>query len=178
MQEACDRKPARLACAIREAREEDMAAVQAIYAHHVLHDTASFEEEPPSVAEMMRRRGVVIERGLPYLVAERNSAVVGYSYAMPYHGRSAYRFTIEDSVYIDHRFMRAGIGRALLSSLVDRCAAGQWRQMIAVIGDSGNVGSIALHASLGFRHAGALRNVGFKFGRWIDSVLMQRDLGL
>lgn len=178
MQEACDRKPARLACAVREAREEDMAAVQAIYAHHVLRGAASFEEEPPSLAEMTRRRSFVIERGLPYLVAELDGAVVGYSYAMPYHDRSAYRFTIEDSIYIDHRFMRAGIGRALLSSLVDRCAAGQWRQMIAVIGDSGNVGSIALHASLGFRHTGALRNVGFKFGRWIDSVLMQRDLGL
>jgi L-amino acid N-acyltransferase YncA len=178
MQEVCDRKPARLACTIREAREEDMAAVQAIYAHHVLCGAASFEEEPPSLAEMTRRRGVVFERGLPYLVAELEGAVVGYGYAMPYHGRSAYRFTIEDSVYVDYRFIRAGIGRALLSSLIDQCAAGQWRQMIAVIGDNGNVGSIALHASLGFRHAGVLHEVGFKFGRWIDSVLMQRDLGL
>ena len=178
MQQVCDRKPAQMACAVREAREEDMAAVQAIHAHHVLHGAASFEEEPPSLAEMTRRRGVVIELGLPYLVAERDGQVVGYSYAMPYHPRSAYRFTIEDSIYIDHRLTRAGIGRALLSSLIDRCAAGQLRQMIAVIGDSGNVASIALHASLGFRHAGALHNVGFKFGRWIDSVLMQRDLGL
>jgi L-amino acid N-acyltransferase YncA len=178
MQEVCDRKPVRLACAVREAREEDMAAAQAIYAHHVLRGAASFEEEPPSLTEMTRRRGVVIEHGLPYLVAELDGAVVGYSYAMPYHGRSAYRFTIEDSIYIDHRFMRAGIGRALLSSLIDRCAAGHWRQMIAVIGDSDNHGSIALHASLGFSHAGVLRDVGFKFGRWIDSVLMQRGLGL
>jgi len=178
MQEVCDRKPAQIACAVRDAREEDMAAVQAIYAHHGLHDTASFEEEPPSLAEMTRRRGVVLEHGLPYLVAERDGQVVGYSYAMPYHPRSAYRFTIEDSIYIDHRLTGAGIGRALLSSLIDRCAAGQWRQMIAVIGDSGNAASIALHASLGFRHAGTLRSVGFKFDRWIDSVFMQRSLGL
>lgn len=132
MQEVCDRKPARMACAVREARDEDMPAVQAIYAHHVLHGAASFEEEPPSLTEMTRRRGVVIEHGLPYLVAERDGQVVGYSYAMPYHPRSAYRFTIEDSIYIDHRLTRAGIGRALLSCLIDRCAAGQWRQMIAV----------------------------------------------
>jgi phosphinothricin acetyltransferase len=178
MQEVFDRKPARMACAVREARDEDMAAAQTIYAHHVLHGTASFEEEPPSLAEMTRRRGVVLEHGLPYLVAERDGQVVGYSYAMPYHPRSAYRFTIEDSIYIDHRLMRAGIGRALLSSLIDRCAGGQWRRMIAVIGDSGNAASIALHASLGFRHAGTLRRVGFKFDRWIDSVLMQRSLGL
>lgn len=178
MQGVRDRKPARLACAVREAREEDMAAVQAIYAHHVLRGAASFEEEPPSVAEMTRRRGVVIEHGLPYLVAELDGAVVGYSYAMPYHARSAYRYTIEDSVYIDYRLTRAGIGRALLSSLIDRCAAGPWRQMIAVIGGSDNAASIALHASLGFRHAGTLRSTGFKFDRWIDSVLMQRSLGL
>lgn len=178
MQEVCDRKPAHVACALREAREEDMTAVQAIYAHHVLHGTASFEEEPPSLAEMTRRRGVVIGRGLPYLVAELDGAVVGYSYAMPYHARSAYRFTIEDSIYIDHRLTRAGIGRALLSSLIDRCAAGPWRQMIAVIGGSDNAASIALHASLGFCHAGTLRSAGFKFDRWIDSVLMQRGLGL
>ncbi|MFO1097009.1 MAG: N-acetyltransferase family protein [Xanthobacteraceae bacterium] len=177
MQEVCGQKPAQAACAVRDAREADMPAVQAIYAHHVRHDTASFEEEPPSVAEMMRRRGRVLEHGLPYLVAERDGAVVGYSYAMSYHARSAYRFTIEDSIYIDHRLTGAGIGRALLSSLLDRCAAGQWRQMIAVIGGSDNAASIALHAALGFRHAGTLRSVGFKFDRWIDSVLMQRGLG-
>lgn len=163
-------------CVIRHARDEDMDAVQAIYAHHVLHGITSFEEEPPPLAEMMRRRAAVLAHGLPYLVAERDGRIAGYSYAAPYRDRSAYRFTIENSVYIDYRLVRAGIGRPLLVELIDRCARGPWRQMIAVIGDSGNVASIALHASLGFRHVGTLRGVGFKFGRWIDSVLMQRAL--
>lgn len=176
MQDASVRGRAPLGCAIRHARDEDMDAVQGIYAHYVLHGVASFEEEPPPLAEMMRRRAGVLACGLPYLVAELDGRIAGFSYAAPYRDRSAYRFTIENSVYIDHHLVRAGIGRALLSELIDRCAADQWRQMIAVIGDSGNVASIALHASLGFRHVGTLRGVGFKFGRWIDSVLMQFEL--
>lgn len=167
---------ARLSCVVRDAREADIAAVQAIYAHHVLHGTATFEEAAPSVGEMSLRRAAVLDRGLPYLVAYCDGRVVGYSYAALYRDRSGYRFTIEDSVYVDRAFVGAGVGRALLATLIGRCAGGPWREMIAVIGDSGNAASIALHASLGFRHAGLLQGVGFKFGRWIDSVLMQREL--
>ena len=162
---------------VRDAREEDMAQVQAIYAHHVLHGTASFEEEPPPPAEMARRRGDVVAKGLPYLVAEMDGRVAGYSYATPYRARSAYRFSTENSVYVDHTRHRSGIGRALLTELIARCERGEWRQMIAVIGDSAQTPSIALHASLGFRHVGTLQSVGLKFGRWLDTVLMQRPLG-
>ena len=166
-----------MSCVVRDSREEDMGKVQAIYAHHVLHGAASFEEDPPSLAEMQRRRADVLARELPYLVAEIGGKVAGYSYASPYRARRAYRFTIENSVYVDPARPRAGVGRALLAALIDRCEQGDWRQMIAVIGDSANAASIGLHAALGFRHAGALHAVGFKFGRWIDSVLMQRALG-
>jgi phosphinothricin acetyltransferase len=167
-----------MTCTVRDSREDDMAEVAAIYAHHVLHGAASFEEEPPGLAEMTRRRGDVLARGLPYLVAEREGRVVGYSYATPYRTRAAYRFTIENSVYVDSELGGAGIGRALLSALIARCEAGEWRQMIAVIGDSHNAASIGLHAKFGFRPVGTLRAVGFKFGRWVDTVLMQRQLGL
>lgn len=163
--------------AIRDTRENDLGAVQAIYAYHVLHSSASFEEEPPSFDEMNRRHADVRERGLPHLVAEQDGRIVGYSYATPYRARSAYRFTVENSVYVDRDLHGAGIGRALLSSLIARCEEGDWRQMIAVIGDSTNAASIGLHASLGFRPIGTLHAVGFKFGRWLDTVLMQRDLG-
>ena len=162
---------------VRDAHEEDMGAVQAIYAHHVLHGTASFEEEPPSVAEMARRWEEVLAKGLPYLVAEIDGRVAGYSYATPYRARSAYRFSIENSVYVDHARHRAGIGRALLTELINRCERGDWRQMIAVIGDSAQAPSIGLHAALGFRHVGTLQSVGLKVGRWLDTVLMQRALG-
>jgi phosphinothricin acetyltransferase len=153
-----------------------MAQVETIYAHHVRHGAASFEEEPPPLGEIERRRADVLGRGLPYLVAEREGRVVGYSYATPYRARSAYRFTIENSVYVAHQLGRAGIGRALLAALIARCETGEWHQMIAVIGDSHNAASIGLHAKLGFRPIGTLRAVGFKFGRWVDSVLMQREL--
>jgi phosphinothricin acetyltransferase len=165
-----------MSCVVRDAREEDMGAVQAIYAHHVLHGAASFEEEAPALAEMQRRHADVLARGLPYLVAEIGGQVAGYSYASPYRARPAYRFTIENSVYVDVARPRAGVGRALLSALIARCQAGDWQQMIAVIGDSANAASIGLHAALGFRRVGTLDAVGFKFGRWIDSVLMQRAL--
>jgi L-amino acid N-acyltransferase YncA len=162
---------------VRDARDDDMAAVQAIYAHHVLHGTASFEEEPPSLAEMARRRADVLARGLPYLVAEIGGHIAGYSYATPYRARSAYRFTIENSVYVDQARHRGGIGRALLTELIARCERGEWRQMIAIIGGSGHQASIGLHAAFGFRHVGTLRAVGLKFGHWHDTVLMQRPLG-
>ena len=165
-----------MTCTVRDSREDDMPAILAIYAHHVLHGAASFEEEPPALVEMTRRRADVLDRGLPYLVAEREGRVVGYSYATPYRARSAYRFTIENSVYVAHALSGAGIGRALLSTLIARCEAGAWRQMIAVIGDSHNAASIGLHAKFGFQPIGTLRAVGFKFGRWVDTVLMQRQL--
>ena len=165
-----------MTCVVRDSREADMADVQMIYAHHVLHGAASFEEEPPTLAEMQRRRAEVLGHGLPYLVAEFGGRVAGYSYASPYRARPAYRFTLENSVYVDPARPRAGIGRALLAALIARCEAGDWQQMVAVIGDSANAASIGLHAALGFRHVGTLHAVGFKFGRWIDSVLMQRAL--
>lgn len=162
---------------VRDSIDADMAAVQRIYAYYVLHGLGSFEEKPPPVAELQRRRKDVLSRGLPYLVAEIDGAVVGYSYVAVFRSRSAYRYTVEDSVYVDEAFGRSGVGRALLSALIARCEASGWRQMIAVIGDSANTASIGLHESLGFRHVGTLQAVGFKFDRWVDSVLMQRELG-
>jgi phosphinothricin acetyltransferase len=162
---------------IRDSREDDITAVHSIYAYHVLTGSASFEEEPPSVEELLRRRAEVLARGLPYIVAEAEGRVAGYSYATPYRSRSAYRFTIEDSVYIAHDLNRRGIGRALLSTLIAQCENGKWRQMVAIIGNINNTGSIALHEHLGFRRVGVLQAVGYKFGGWVDTVLMQRALG-
>jgi len=164
-------------CVIRDSREDDMRKVHSIYSHHVLRGTASLEEEAPSVDELMGRRAEVLGCALPYLVAEVDHQVVGYSYAAPFRSRSAYRFTIEDSVYVDHRLNRHGIGRSLLSGLITQCQTGDWRQMVAVIGGGNNAASIALHEHLGFRHVGSLQAVGYKFGRWVDTVLMQRALG-
>ena len=154
-----------------------MAAVQPIYAHHVTHGLASFEQVPPTTTELSSRRAATLQLGLPYLVAELDSRVVGYSYASVYRPRPAYRHTVEDSVYVADGWPRQGIGKALLAALIERCEAGPWRQMIAIIGDSDNQASIALHHDLGFRPIGTLHAVGFKFGRWVDSVLMQRALG-
>ncbi len=154
-----------------------MPAIQAIYAQSVLHGLASFEETPPTAREMLSRWHAVIALGLPYLAAEQDGRVVGYAYATAYHARSGYRCTIEDSVYVADSMQGQGIGRALLTALVAACEAGPWRQMIAIIGDSGNRGSIALHESLGFRLVGTFEAVGFKLGRWVDTVLMQRPLG-
>jgi phosphinothricin acetyltransferase len=162
---------------IRDSTAADIAAVERIYAEHVLTGLASFDIEPPSVDELLFRRATILGHGLPHLVAEFDGRIVGYSYAAPYRSRPAYRFTVEDSVYVAAGFGGHGIGRALLSALIDRCETGPWRQMIAVIGDSGNAASIGLHSRLGFRHVGTLRAAGFKFGRWVDSVLMQRPLG-
>ncbi len=162
---------------VRDAVPADFTAVEAIYADHVLHGLASFEEVPPPVEELLARYNDVRHKGLPYLVAVMQERVVGYGYAGLYRSRAAYRYTVEDSIYIADGLQRQGIGRALLSALIGRCERGPWRQMVAVIGDSANTGSIALHASLGFRTIGTLHAVGFKFGRWVDSVLMQRALG-
>jgi L-amino acid N-acyltransferase YncA len=162
---------------IRDATEADMAAIQAIYAHYVLHGLATFEEVPPTTEELAIRRAALLNRGLPFLAAELKGEVVGYAYAAPYHSRSAFRYTIEDSVYVAHGLGGRGIGSALLQALIARCEAGPWRQMIAVIGDSANAGSIALHHGMGFRLSGSLSSAGFKLGRWVDVVLMQRPLG-
>ena len=162
---------------IRNSRPDDLPRIQAIYTHHVLTGTASFEEVPPGLDELARRRDDVLARGMPYVVAEMDGRVIGYAYAGPYRLRTAYRYSVEDSIYLDPDCMGRGAGRALLATVIERCTAAGCRQMIAVIGDSGNAASIGLHRSLGFDSAGLLKAVGFKFGRWVDSVLMQRQLG-
>lgn len=168
-------------CAARivvdDALPQDMAAVQNIYAWHVLHGLATFEEQPPCVEELERRRQTVLALGLPYLVAREGDAVVGYCYAGLYGTRSAFRYCLEDSIYVSQDALGRGIGRVLLQALVARCEQGPWRQMVAVIGHSGNSASIAVHAAQGFKHTGVLHAVGFKFGQWVDVVLMQRALG-
>lgn len=162
---------------VRDATEADMAQVQAIYTFYVTRTAASFEEQPPSVEEMIRRRAATLERGMPYLVAEDRGEVVGYTYAGPWRPRSAYRYTLEDSIYVAPFVQRRGVGRALLGGLIERCTEMGYRRMIAVIGDSANQSSIALHRAMGFRQEGVLRGVGLKFGRWVDVVMMHRVLG-
>lgn len=169
-------KPLAPPLTLRPATDADMASVQRIYADHVAHGLASFEETVPSIEEMRGRFGALSSQSFPYIVAEREGRVLGYSYAGPYRARSAYRFTIENSVYVDRQCAGQGIGRALLSELIVQCEKGPWRQMIAIIGNSGNNASIALHESLGFRLVGTLREVGFKHDQWVDTVLMQRGL--
>ena len=162
---------------IRGARDDDVAAIAAIYGYHVAHGVASFEEVPPMVDELARRRAEVVARGLPYLVAERDGRVIGYCYAGPFRPRVGYRFTLEDSIYVDAAEVGRGIGRLLLEPLLARCTELGYRQVVAVIGGRETVPSIRLHEALGFAHIGAFPAVGFKFGRWIDIVLMQRALG-
>jgi L-amino acid N-acyltransferase YncA len=164
---------------IRPAAAPDFDAIQRIYAHHVLHGLASFEETPPDAADLTRRWRAIADAGLPYLCAteDAGAALVGYAYAGPYRPRSAYRFTVEDSVYVAPGQAGRGIGRALLGQLIEICANLGKRQMIAVIGDSGNAASIALHRACGFELTGTFQAIGFKHGRWVDSVLMQRALG-
>lgn len=162
---------------VRPATADDMAQIQAIYAYYVTRTAASFEEEVPSVEEMRRRLGEVKARGLPYLVAEEDGEVLGYTYAGPWRPRSAYRYTVEDSIYVAPFVQRRGVGRALLGTLIEACGELGYRRMVAVIGDSANQGSIGLHRSLGFRQEGVLRGVGLKFGRWVDVVIMHRVLG-
>ena len=154
-----------------------MPALTAIYGYHVLHGVASFEEVPPDAPEIARRRGEIVKRGLPYLVAERAGRVIGYCYAGPFRPRVAYRFTVEDSVYVEAGEIGRGLGRALLEQVIARCGELGYRQMVAVIGGRETLGSIRLHERLGFAPIGVLPAVGFKFGRWIDIILMQRELG-
>ena len=162
---------------LRPATTADLPAIGAIYGHHVLTGLASFETEAPAVAEMTRRFEAIAGAGYPYLIAEQHGRVLGYAYANVYRTRPAYRFTVENSIYVAHPAVGRGIGRALLLRLIDDCAALGYRQMLAVIGDSGNAASIGLHRACGFEMKAVLDAVGFKFGRWVDSVLMQRALG-
>ncbi|MEP6943859.1 MAG: N-acetyltransferase family protein [Betaproteobacteria bacterium] len=162
---------------LRVAQAGDCAAIAAIYAHHVRTGSASFELEAPDASEIAHRHRDVVDLCWPYLVAERDSEVVGYAYASPYRARPAYRFAVEDSVYVRADCAGRGIGRALLDLLIVQCAARGARQMIAATGDSANVPSIRLHTAAGFVPAGTLRTVGWKFERWLDVVLMQRPLG-
>ena len=162
---------------VRFSREEDIPAIAAIYAHHVLNGTGSFETAPPDADEMTRRHSAITAKGLPYLVAEFQGVVVGYAYADLYRTRFAYRNTFEDSIYIHPDFTGKGIGRLLLGELLSQCERAGCRQMISMIGDSANHPSIRLHQSLGFAQVGALSSVGFKFGRWLDVVFMQLALG-
>ena len=166
---------------IRDATPADIPAITRIYAHAVRHGTASFELDPPDSNEMARRLEALIAGGFPYLVAEAESemesGILGYAYAGPYRARPAYRFTVEDSVYIAPDAQRRGLGRLLLDRLIAESETRGYRQMIAVIGDSAQHASIALHAALGFRMIGTFEAVGYKFDRWLDSVLMQRPLG-
>jgi len=161
---------------VRDAAERDVPGIAAIYAHHVRTGLATFEVVPPDDAEMARRRAKVLASELPYFVAEDGGRIVGYAYAAPYRTRAGYRYTVEDSIYVDPAAVGRGVGRRLLERLIEACAACGCRQMVAVIGDTGNLASIGLHESCGFARVGTLPSVGFKFGRWVDSVLMQRGL--
>lgn len=162
---------------IRDSRDDDVEAIAAIYAHWVKEGTASFELEPPTAAEMARRRLAVLAAGHPYLVGELDGRVAGYSYASAFRPRPAYADTVENTVYVAFWAHRRGVGRALLETLIRRCEAAGRRQMVGVIGDSASLGSIGLHEAAGFRRIGLLANVGFKHGRWLDVVLVQRALG-
>ncbi|MDQ0079755.1 phosphinothricin acetyltransferase [Variovorax boronicumulans] len=161
---------------ILDAEPHHVAAVQAIYSHYVLHDLCSFEEEVPTVDQMQARRADVLQRGLPYLVALKDGEVVGYAYATAYRARSAYRHTVEDSIYVAQGMHGHGIGKALLREVIRRCTDGGFTQMVACVGNSANTGSLRLHESLGFEQVGVLRDIGFKFGQWVDTVLLQRAL--
>jgi phosphinothricin acetyltransferase len=162
---------------IRASQDTDLAQIAAIYSHHVRNGTGTFEIDPPSVQDMTARRAEVLGRGLPWLVAEQDGAVVGFAYCNWFKPRPAYRFSAEDSVYIAPGAEHRGIGRALMVRLCDESERAGVRKLIAVIGDSGNLGSIGLHRSLGFEQVGILDGVGWKFDRWLDVVLMQRVLG-
>jgi len=162
---------------IRPATPDDIAAITRIYADAVLNGTASFEIEPPHEAEMTRRQAALLDNGYPYLTAESAGVVAGYAYAGPYRNRPAYKWSVEDSIYVAPQMHRKGIGGLLLARLVAESEQRGFRQMIAVIGDSAQIGSIAVHERAGFNNIGTLRSVGFKHGKWLDTVLMQRTLG-
>ena len=162
---------------LRRSEDADLQAITKIYEHWVLHSSASFEIDPPGVEEMGDRRRIILANGLPYYVFDVGGAVAGFAYATMYRPRAAYRFTVEDSIYLDPAHTGKGIGRRLLAAVIDDCEALGYRQMIAVIGGSDNTASIALHRACGFVDAGILMSAGYKFDRWADSVLMQRKLG-
>ncbi|WP_144182839.1 GNAT family N-acetyltransferase [Elioraea rosea] len=164
--------------ALRPSTDADLPAMHAIYRHHVMTGLASFEDEPPSLEEFAQRRAAVLALGLPWLVATAGEGgeILGYAYLGLYRPRSAYRYTVEDSVYVAPQGVGRGVGRRLIAALVEQAAALGYRQVLAVIGDSGNLASIRAHAACGFREAGRLEAIGFKFGRWVDSVIMQRTL--
>ncbi len=162
---------------VRPARDDDIASITGVYAHHVRHGAASFEETPPGSDEMRRRFMAIRDKGLPYLVAEVGDTLAGFAYAAPYRERSAYRYAVEDSIYLVDGFQRRGIGALLLQEIIEGSAAAGMRLMVAIIGDSANAASIGFHAAHGFRLAGTLPSVGYKFERWIDSVIMICPLG-
>lgn len=162
---------------IRPSRDEDIAAITAIYAHHVLNGTGTFEIDPPSVADMTSRRADVLSKGLPYIVAEEAGQVIGYAYCTWFKPRPAYRFSAEDSIYLAPGVHGKGIGRALLAELAVQAERVGIRKLIAVIGDSSNAGSVGVHRSLGFEHVGILKSCGWKFDQWLDVVLMEKALG-
>jgi Sortase and related acyltransferases len=161
---------------IRASTPGDAPALAAIYGHHVLNGFGTFEEVPPSAEEMASRRQAIVDRGLPHLVADDGGQVLGFAYAGPFRPRAAYRYTVEDSVYVAPDAVGRGVGKAVLSEVLKACEAFGIRQVVAVIGDSGNAGSIGLHASLGFEHAGVGKSFGYKKGRWVDIVWMRKSL--
>ena len=161
---------------IRPSTADDLPAISAIYGWNVLNGTGTFELEPPSASEMARRRDDVLSKRLPWLIAERAGAVLGYAYANHFRPRPAYRFCVEDSIYLAADAKGEGVGRVLLAELVARCEAAGARQMLAVIGDSANLGSIGVHRRLGFEHVGVMKSAGWKFERWLDVVVMQLEL--
>jgi L-amino acid N-acyltransferase YncA len=162
---------------IRPANPADVSAITQIYADHVMHGTGTFETDPPNDDEIARRLQAITERGLPWLVAERDDEITGYAYAGPFRARPAYDWLVEDSIYLRSDCLRLGIGSRLLDALIERCTELGFRQMLALIGDSTNAASIRLHQRAGFRHIGVMPSVGWKHGRWLDVVIMQRDLG-
>jgi L-amino acid N-acyltransferase YncA len=162
---------------IRPSRDEDLPALSAIYGHHVLHSTGTFETEPPSVADMTARRADVLSKGLPYLVAEEDGRIAGFAYGNWFKPRPAYRYSVEDSIYLAPDLHRKGLGRALLTELLARCEAVGIRKMMAIIGDSANAGSVGVHLALGFTQVGIVESCGWKFGAWRDIVIMQKTLG-
>jgi L-amino acid N-acyltransferase YncA len=166
----------RSAVLVRDSVEADVAAIQAIYAHHVLHGTASFELTPPTLDEMRQRRADVVAKNLPYLVAEQNGVVVGYAYVTLYRPRPAYRFTVEDSLYVKEGLAGQGVGSLLLTEIINVCTAKGYRQLMAVVGDS-SPASVSLHERHGFTLAGTFKSVGYKFGAWRDTAMLQRTLG-
>ncbi len=162
---------------IRPSQETDISAITELYRHHVLHGTGTFETDPPSEAEMAQRRADVLSKNLPYLVAEREGRVVGFAYGNWFKPRAAYRYSVEDSIYLAPDQQGQGVGKALLSALLTELEARGVRKVMAVIGDSANAGSVGLHRSLGFEHAGTINACGWKFNQWLDIVLMQKPLG-